>query len=110
MPSYFLSSLELADLMLDEIARPNLKLLFDCFHIHAMGHDLALAFERRVDRIGHVQIAGIPARNEPDRGDVDYREMLPRFVDAGYVGMFGCEYRPSGGSVEAGLTFMHELG
>jgi hydroxypyruvate isomerase len=110
MPGYFLSSLELADALIDEVARPNLNLLFDCFHIHSMGRDLAFAFERRVDRIGHVQIAGIPARNEPDRGDVDYRELLPRFIDAGYAGRFGCEYRPSGESVEAGLGFMHELG
>lgn len=102
---YFLSRLEQAAAVVTELARPNLRLMFDCFHIDAMGHDLAAAFAAHAGMIGHVQIAGIPGRDEPDRGRVDYTRLIPQFIAAGYSGAFGCEYRPMAG-VEEGLGWM----
>jgi hydroxypyruvate isomerase len=106
VPGYFLSSLDQAAETVARLDWPNLKLLFDCFHVHAMGHDLATAFAKHAPLIGHVQIAGIPGRNEPDRGVVDFPQLLRVFMALGYRGSFGCEYRPGGRIVEDGLKWM----
>jgi hydroxypyruvate isomerase len=45
--------------------------------------------------VGHVQIASMPERAEPDGGALDYAALLPALVEAGYGGAFGCEYRPT---------------
>jgi len=104
VPGYFLGSLEQAAGFIETLARPNLKLLFDCFHVHAMEHDLLTAFARHAPMIGHVQIAGVPGRNEPEGGTVDWPRLLRAFCAAGYGGPFGCEYTPRAG-VEEGLQW-----
>lgn len=104
LPGYFLNSLEQAAGVLDTLARPNLRLLFNCFHMHAMEHDLLTAFARHAPAIGHVRIAGIPGRNEPEGGAVDWPRLLRAFDAAGYSGAFGCQYRPRAG-VEDGLAW-----
>lgn len=103
VPGYFLSSLEQADTLLGEI--PGLMLMFDCCQVAAMGHDLEQAFAQRVSRIGHVQIAGIPGRNEPSTGTVDCARLLCAMRNCGYRGSFGAEYRPLA-DVESGLGWM----
>ncbi len=106
VPNYFLSSLEQADAVIAQV--PGVRLLFDCFHVAALGHGLEQAFNSRAGLVGHVQIAGIPARGEPSAGIVDYSALLPRFVAAGYGGAFGAEYRPTA-DVESGLGWMSAL-
>ncbi len=44
----------------------------DFYHAQIVEGDLATTFRTHVAGIGHVQIAGVPARNEPDRGEVNY--------------------------------------
>ncbi len=81
---------------------PNVKIMFDCFHVQRDGGDVLARFRDHVDHIGHVQIAGGLTRQEPDRGELNYPFLLPAFVEAGYTGPFGCEYTPAT-TVEAGL-------
>lgn len=100
---YFLSSLEQADAVIAGL--PGLRLMFDCFHVAAMGHDLEKAFAARRSVVGHVQFAGFPGRAEPDTGSIDFAAVLPRLR---WDGFFGAEYRPSG-EVEAGLGWMARL-
>lgn len=96
MPGYFLDSLEKARAIVDEIAHPRLKILFDCFHVRHMHADVAAAFERNAAYIGHVQIASWPERAEPALGELDYELLLPALARAGYAGPLGCEYRQQG--------------
>lgn len=84
---------------------PNLKLMIDCFHSQIMEGDLSAVFARAIDHVGHVQFAAVPDRGEPDRGDVDYRELLPAIVALGYEGKFGAEYNPRG-DIEDGLRWL----
>lgn len=100
---YFLDSLAGADAAL--AALPGLKLLFDCYHVAAMGRDVAAEFAARRGAIAHVQFAGFPGRGEPDGGGLDWAALLPRL---GWPGPFGAEYRPAG-AVEAGLGWMARL-
>jgi hydroxypyruvate isomerase len=57
---------------------------------------------------GHVQIAGVPKRNELGCGEVDYSYLLAHLVQIGYSGWVGCEYQPAGDRVE-GLTWFRQF-
>ena len=59
-----------------------------------------MKLRRWIRHIGHVQIASVPERNEPDRGEVSYPHLLALLDELGYRGWVGCEYRPAGGTVE----------
>ncbi len=92
MPGYFLFDLGQAEGILSEVAHPRLRIMFDCYHIEMQHGDCLNRFVGVADRVGHVQIASVPGRNEPTQGDLDYGLQLPRMVCAGYAGAFGCEY------------------
>jgi len=101
-PGYYMNSLDLAVSVQDELGDARLKIMFDCFHIEMEHGDVLARFRAVADRVGHVQIASVPDRQEPAPSRIDYSELLPALRAAGYDGAFGCEYRPAG-SVEAGL-------
>ncbi len=94
MPGYFLNDLDQALGILAEVDHPRLKILFDCFHIETEHGACLDRFLAAAPHVGHVQIASVPGRNDPTEGTLDYAALLPRMVEAGYTGPFGCEYRP----------------
>jgi 2-dehydrotetronate isomerase len=94
IPGYFLTSLEQAAALVAEIGHPRLKVQLDFYHIQIMGGDVARRTEAFWDIIGHIQIAGVPGRNEPDQGELDYRYLFDRVDALGYKGWIGCEYKP----------------
>ena len=107
IPGYFLNSLDQARRILREIDHPRLKILFDCYHIETEHGDVVGRFRSAVSDVGHVQIASVPARQEPEFGlaaGLDYALVLPAFREAGYHGAFGCEYRPAT-TTDAGLVW-----
>jgi hydroxypyruvate isomerase len=109
MPGYFLHDIDQAAAILDEIADPRLCLMFDWFHIETATGDAAARFAAHAPRIGHVQIASVPARTEPEPlGHPAYGAAIPAMRAAGYAGAFGAEYRPAG-AVEAGLGWLAAL-
>ena len=93
MADYFLYDLHQAVGILDAVDHPRLKILFDCYHVETQHGGCLARFVAVHDRVGHVQIASAPGRNEPDAGLLDYGTLLPEIVRAGYDGPFGCEYR-----------------
>jgi hydroxypyruvate isomerase len=108
-PGYFYSTLgEVADLM-DEIDRPNLRLMFDVYHVAIAEGDILTKLDRHLPRIGHVQIAAVPSRAEPDEGEVCYRAIFEALDRLGYAGWVGCEYKPRAGTQE-GLRWTEALG
>jgi 2-dehydrotetronate isomerase len=108
-PGYFISrSDEVADLIA-EIGRPNLKLMFDVYHVQIMEGDVTRRLERHFPIIGHVQIASVPERQEPDRGEVSYPHVFRTLERLGYAGLIGCEYLPAG-RTEDGLGWMKAFG
>ena len=107
MPGYFLTTSRQAFELMDEVGAPNLHYLYDVYHMQIMEGDLARTIERRLPRIGHVQIADVPGRNEPGTGEVNFRFLLGHLDRLGYPGLVGCEYRPRAGTV-AGLGWMEE--
>jgi hydroxypyruvate isomerase len=73
-----------------------------------MEGDLAVKLSKYAPHCGHVQIAGVPKRNEPDTGEVNFDYLYDHLDQIGYRGWVGCEYRPAGNTVE-GLAWFNEL-
>ncbi|MBS9402328.1 hydroxypyruvate isomerase family protein [Halomonas sp. TRM85114] len=109
MPGFFLSRQAHAMAVLGEIGADNLRLQFDLYHCQIMDGDLIRHLEHQFAAIGHVQIAGVPERHEPDVGEVHYPALFERIEALGYSGWIGCEYRPAG-TTRAGLGWGRELG
>lgn len=106
VPGYHLLSADHAARVIAALGRPNLKMMFDCYHQQITGGDLSTRFRRLRPLIGHVQFAGVPDRGEPDRGEVDYAWLLALMVAEGWTMPFGAEYRPGGSGTEAGLGWL----
>ena len=96
MPGYALSTLAQAAEVLSEVGRPNVGLQFDLYHSQIMGGDLTHRLRQFAPLIRHVQIAGVPLRNEPDRGEVSLRAVMKGLAEIGYSGWISAEYRPTG--------------
>lgn len=109
VPGYHLSTTDHAERVLDAVRRDALRILFDCYHLQIMQGDLARAMERLLPRIGHVQIAAVPDRGEPDAGEVAYAWLLPHLAGLGYGGHIGAEYKPRHGDTRAGLGWLAAL-
>lgn len=109
MPGYFYARIDEALPVLDAVGAPNLKLMFDAYHVGRVGDDVIAMLDRHRDRIGHIQIAAVPSRAEPDEGTLDYRPVLRQIEAIGYGGWVGAEYKPRAGT-DAGLSWMADLG
>lgn len=95
MPGYFLTRPDDAVMVLGELDRPNLNILYDIYHAQITQGNLTDFIEGHFDRIGHIQIAGVPGRHEPDQmGEINYRYLFDLLDSAGYDGWIGCEYKP----------------
>ncbi len=105
IPGYFLNTTDQAVRILDAVNAPNLGLQFDVYHVQIMEGDLTRRLERLAPRIFHVQIAGVPDRHEPDRGEFALNHVLSTLDRIGYQGWVGCEYNPAG-RTEDGLGWM----
>ncbi len=100
MPGYFLDDFETAASLIAELGLPNLKLQFDIYHRQVMHGDVTRALERMMPIVGHVQIASVPDRHEPDGGELDNGQIFAVLDRLDYRGYVGCEYRPRGGTRE----------
>jgi hydroxypyruvate isomerase len=95
-PDYFLTRAEQAADIIAKVAQPNLRMQFDFYHAQIMGGDLLRRFERHLPVVGHVQVAAVPSRHEPDEGEINYPEVFAALDRLGYGGWVGAEYRPRG--------------
>lgn len=94
MPHFFLTRQAQAMAVLEDVGAKNLKLQFDLYHCQIMDGDLIHHLERQINAIGHIQVAGVPERHEPNKGEVYYPAIFERISALGYSGWIGCEYRP----------------
>lgn len=102
IPGFFLNRQDDAQAICAEVGAPNLKVQFDCYHCQIVEGDIAVKLQRDMAGIGHIQIAGVPDRHEPDLGELNYPYLFERIDALGYTGWIGCEYRPKAGT-SAGL-------
>ena len=102
IPGFFLNRQDEAHAICAEVGAPNLKVQFDFYHCQIVEGDVAMKVRKYLGAFDHVQIAGVPDRNEPDVGEVNYPYLLGLLDELGYDGWVGCEYRPKAGT-RAGL-------
>lgn len=98
MPGYFLSRQAEAHAIRRELNVDNLKVQFDNYHCQIVEGDLTMSLRRDIAGIGHIQIAGVPDRHEPDLGEVNYAYLFEQLDTLGYPGWVGCEYHPRAGT------------
>jgi hydroxypyruvate isomerase len=106
IPGFFLNTQSEAHAIREEVAEASLKVQMDFYHAQIVEGDLAMTFRKYFDGLGHVQIAGVPARSEPDRGEVNYGYLFSLMDELEYAGWVGCEYRPAG-RTEDGLGWLN---
>lgn len=107
-PGYFLRTTDQAADIIRSVDATNLRLMFDCYHVQITEGDLTRRLRALMPIIGHVQIAGVPDRDAPDRGEVNYCYIVDVLDGLGYDTPIGAEYRPSG-STEESLGWMATL-
>lgn len=109
MPGYFMSDVDAAVALIRELGLPNLRLQLDIYHAQIIHGDVTMRLRRVIDHLGHVQIASVPSRNEPDGEELNYPFLFEELDRLGYSGHMGCEYRPRG-RTEDGLGWLASYG
>lgn len=104
IPGYFLNTQAEAHALVEEIGVPALQVQMDLYHCQIVEGDLTMKLRTYLTtgRVGHLQIAGVPDRHEPDVGELNYPALFATIDALGYTGWIGCEYRPRAGT-SAGL-------
>lgn len=108
MPGYFLNTQAEGHALRQEVGEPNLKVQMDFYHAQIMEGDLSMILKNNFDGIGHIQIASVPERHEPDEGEINYPYLFTLLDEMDYSGYVGCEYRPRG-KTEDGLNWLGEM-
>jgi hydroxypyruvate isomerase len=108
-PNYFVGRVEQAADLIAQIGRTNVKIQFDFYHVQIISGDLIKRVEKFLPAIGHVQIAAVPSRAEPDEGEVSYPAVFDALDRLGYAGWIGCEYKPRA-RTEDGLAWGKRYG
>ena len=98
IPGFFLNRQDEAHAVCKEVGAPNLKVQMDLYHCQIVEGDVAMKMRRHIAGVGHVQIAGVPERHEPDIGELTYPYLFALIDELGYGGWVGCEYRPRAGT------------
>lgn len=91
---YHLDSTAPAVRIIRELNSPNLKLLYDVYHMQIMQGNVIDFIENNIDIIGHFHAAGVPGRAELFDTEINYPAIIKKIDELGYDGCFGLEYLP----------------
>lgn len=108
-PGYFLRTTQQAAEIIDDVGAPNLKLMFDCYHVGRTEGDVITRLWDLLPIIGHIQFASVPDRGTPDHGEINYQMVFSEIEALGWTKPLGAEYRPQG-ETDASLDWMSALG
>ena len=111
IPGFYLNRQDVAHAVLADVGEPNLKVQMDLYHCQIVEGDLAMKIRQYLatGKVGHLQIAGVPQRHEPDLGEINHNYLFALLDELGYSGWIGCEYRPANtqaGGTSAGLGWL----
>lgn len=93
-PGYFLTTTAQAINLINTVNAPNLKLMFDCYHVQLMEGDLTHKLTNLMPHIGHIQFASVPDRGPPNTGELNYDYIFDAISSLGYNKPLGAEYKP----------------
>ena len=110
MPRFFLNRQDDAHAVVQEVGAPNLQVQMDLYHCQIVEGDVAMKLRQYLPtgRVGHLQIAGVPERHEPDVGELNCAYLFEVIDEVaapcGWQGWVGCEYRPRMGAEPGGTS------
>ena len=110
VPGYFLNDFVFARDLIVELKIPNLKLQFDIYHCQIIHGDVTMHLREMLPVIGHIQIASVPSRHEPDGEELNYPFLFDELDRLGYKGFVGCEYNPRGKTTDGLAWFKPYVG
>ena len=105
IPGFYLNRTAQALAIIDEVGSDNLFVQYDIYHAQRMEGELIATMTKQLARIGHIQLADNPGRNEPGTGEIHYDNVFKALDRIGYAGWIGCEYKPAT-TTEAGLCWL----
>lgn len=96
MPGYLLTRQDEAHGIVQRIGSAHLRVQMDLYHCQIVEGDVTTRLRHWLPtgQVGHLQIAGVPDRNEPDRGELHHPWLFDELQRLGWSGWIGCEYRP----------------
>ncbi|XP_044755450.1 putative hydroxypyruvate isomerase [Coccinella septempunctata] len=110
VPNYYMNSYKKAVEVVETIKSPNLKIMLDIFHLQHIQGNVSNTIKDLMKYIGHVQIAQVPNRNEPNTdGELNYKYILDLLRKEGYTDWIGLEYKPKSDTLK-GLNWIKEMG
>jgi hydroxypyruvate isomerase len=108
-PGNFINSTSQAAAIIGEVNLPNLRLMFDCYHVQLIEGNLTNRITELLPIIGHIQFASVPDRGPPDAGEVNYRHIFQHLKNLGWSSPLGAEFRPDGATASS-LDWLSKLG
>ena len=108
-PRNFMNSTSQAAEIIAELGLPNLKLMFDCYHVQLIEGNLTNRLTGLLPIIGHIQFASVPDRGPPDTGEINYQHIFQHLAKLGWSSPLGAEYRPNG-STGSSLDWLTKFG
>ena len=100
VPGYFLDDFSFTEGLIRDLDHPRIRLQFDLYHRQIVHGDVTTALRAALPLIGHIQIASVPSRHEPDDEELNYPFLFGELDRLGYAGFVGCEYRPRGRTLD----------
>ena len=95
-PGYFGDDVDFCVKLIDQVGSPNMKLLFDIYHVQMMNGDVIRRIRQHKDVIGHYHTAGNPGRGElDDTQEINYPPIMKAILETGYKGFVAQEFIPT---------------
>jgi hydroxypyruvate isomerase len=96
IPGFFLNRQDEAHRVVKAVGARNLKVQMDLYHCQIVEGDVAVKLRQYLPTgwVGHLQIAGVPERHEPDLGELNYDYLFDVIDELEFDGWVGCEFRP----------------
>jgi 2-dehydrotetronate isomerase len=108
MPGYFLADFDDACRIIRMLGIDNVRLQFDVYHRYRLHGEVLAGLKEAARYLGHVQLAGVPMRGQPDQSELPVPQLFATLDALGYDGWIGCEYHPRGRTEES-LGWMRDV-
>lgn len=83
--------------VVQEVNSPNVKLLYDIYHMQIMEGDLIDTIRNNIQWLGHFHTGGVPGRHELDgTQEVQWDGVMRAIADSGFKGYVAHEFVPTG--------------
>lgn len=110
LPDYMVRTPAQAAEIVRALDHKNVRMQYDIFHAQTLEGGITTFIENNLDIIGHIQVAGVPGRNEPDAlGELNWGYLFDLLDAHGYAGWIGAEYAPRTTTIE-GLNWGRDWG